>query len=100
MCRECVRVDGWGERVSIERVANHFIFSVESTGALSARELVVEAVRLLGEKARVLAREVGGGEMEGGGGGGGAIPTLSPAATRARMLSTMREGRGAREEED
>jgi DNA-directed RNA polymerase I and III subunit RPAC1 len=35
VCRECVRVPGWGERVRIERVANHFIFTVESTGALT-----------------------------------------------------------------
>ena len=89
---------GWGERVRIERVANHFIFTVESTGALTSRELVVEALRILAGKARELQREVGGAGGGGGGGGGGAIPTLSPAATRGRMLSTMREGRGEAED--
>ena len=99
VCRECVRVPGWGERVRIERVANHFIFTVESTGALTSRELGVEALRILAGKARELQREVGGGGGGGeGGGGGGALPTLSPAAMRARMLSTMREGRGEAED--
>jgi hypothetical protein len=92
VCRECLRVEGWAERVKIERVANHFIFSVESTGALSARELVVEALRILAEKARALQRELGEGGGEGGGGGGG-VPAMSAAAAKARMLSTMREGR-------
>ena len=99
-----MRVPGWGERVAIERVANHFIFSVESTGALTARELVVDALRILAGKAKELLREVrgagagaGGGEGAEGGGAGG-IPTLSFAETRSRMLSTMREGRGENEE--
>ena len=92
VCRECVRVAGWGERVRIERVANHFIFSVESTGALTSRELVVDALRILAEKAKALMREVGSGE------GGAALPVLSPAATKGRMLSTMREGRGEAED--
>ncbi|CAM9179157.1 unnamed protein product [Choristocarpus tenellus] len=34
MCRECIREVGWGEKVSLERVADHFIFSIESVGAL------------------------------------------------------------------
>lgn len=42
MCRECIRTGGWenGDRVKLLRVANHFIFTVESTGCLPPEELV------------------------------------------------------------
>lgn len=40
MCRECIRKDGWDRRVSLKRVARHFIFTVESTGILPPEEIV------------------------------------------------------------
>lgn len=40
MCRECIRKDGWDRRVALKRVANHFIFTVESTGILPPEEIV------------------------------------------------------------
>lgn len=80
VCRECLRPQGgysdWGERVVVERVNSHFIFTVESTGGLPARDLVVEALRVLADKARAVlgamddaaaAAAVG---SSGGGGGG------------------------------
>ena len=42
MCRECIRTDGWSERVKLGRVADHFIFQVESTGILAPEVLVTE----------------------------------------------------------
>lgn len=51
MCRECIRGDGWDERVKLTRVAQHFIFTVESTGCLPPHILVVEAIRELQKKA-------------------------------------------------
>jgi DNA-directed RNA polymerase alpha subunit len=40
MCRECIRKEGWDRRVALKRVANHFIFTVESTGILPPEEIV------------------------------------------------------------
>jgi hypothetical protein len=89
-----MRPVGWNSRVSLERVSNHFIFSVESTGALKSRELVAEAFKILAEKARGLLEFMGGGQGGGGGGGGGGgtIPVLSSAQHKARNLNAaMRE---------
>jgi DNA-directed RNA polymerase I and III subunit RPAC1 len=53
MCRECIRLEGWndGSRVKLLRKADHFIFSVESTGALPAQRIVKEAIKVLRDKA-------------------------------------------------
>lgn len=50
VCRECVREPQWAERVELSRVKNHFIFSVESTGALPAERLVRDALGVLKQK--------------------------------------------------
>lgn len=55
MCRECVRGTAgngkpWKDLVTIHRIMNHFIFSIESTGCLPAAELFSEAVKILNEK--------------------------------------------------
>ena len=42
MCRECIRREGWNERVELRRVADHFIFTVESTGCMTPVDLVKE----------------------------------------------------------
>ncbi|MCO5583486.1 hypothetical protein L7F22_037397 [Adiantum nelumboides] len=56
LCRECVMGEGWDKRVQLRRVKEHFIFSVESTGALSPEVLFVEAVKILEDKCqRILA---------------------------------------------
>ena len=34
MCRECIREPGWSEKVSLTRIADHFIFGIESVGML------------------------------------------------------------------
>lgn len=50
MCRECIRKEGWDEKVQLRRVANHFIFTVESTGCLPPTEIVKMAFQVLKEK--------------------------------------------------
>ena len=42
MCRECIRRDGWSNRVQLRRRANHFIFTVESSGSLHPTTIVKE----------------------------------------------------------
>ncbi|CAI5494311.1 unnamed protein product [Closterium sp. Naga37s-1] len=57
VCRECIREEGWGDYIQLRRKRDHFIFSVESTGALPPSVLFTEAVKLLEQKARRLATE-------------------------------------------
>lgn len=53
MCRNCIiHSDDHAERVKLYRVKNHFIFSVETTGALPPDQLFLEAVKILTKKAR------------------------------------------------
>ena len=47
VCRECIRLDGWADKVRLYRLPDHFIFKVESVGMLSPREIVVEALDIL-----------------------------------------------------
>ncbi len=51
MCRECIRKDGWDERVELKRKADHFIFTVETSGALAPKDIVREGIRKLKQKA-------------------------------------------------
>lgn len=45
-CRECLRPEGWADRVHLRKVNEHFLFRVESTGALPATTLVDMALRV------------------------------------------------------
>lgn len=47
VCRECIRPEKFDKSIKLGRIKDHFIFSVESTGALPARELFKEAVKEL-----------------------------------------------------
>ena len=51
VCRECIRLEGWSEKVRLTRVPEHFIFKVESVGMLAPRDIVKESIRILKEKA-------------------------------------------------
>jgi len=51
MCRECIRLDNWSEKVQLKRKANHFLFSVESSGCLAPEVIVREGISILKEKA-------------------------------------------------
>ena len=42
MCRECIRHEGWNEKVLLRRVADHFIFTVESSGCMPPEDIVRE----------------------------------------------------------
>ncbi|KAG2394741.1 DNA-directed RNA polymerase IV and V subunit 3B DNA-directed RNA polymerase [Vigna angularis] len=51
LCRECIRGGKeWEDRISIRRVKHHFIFCIESTGALPPEVLFTEAVKILEDK--------------------------------------------------
>lgn len=52
MCRECIRAPGWDQKVRLARVRDHFIFSVESTGAYTPEDLFREAVGILQSKCK------------------------------------------------
>jgi DNA-directed RNA polymerases I and III subunit RPAC1 len=90
VCRECLRPEGWAERVVVERIADHYIFEVESTGALPASELVVEALRVLSAKAQTVLNcmDAAAGSAAGPPETGG-IPLLPGA--KARMGAAMKD---------
>ncbi|GAB2279804.1 hypothetical protein Dimus_014443 [Dionaea muscipula] len=50
LCRECIREEGWDQYVALRRKKDHFIFTVESAGALPADVLYTEAVKILEDK--------------------------------------------------
>lgn len=56
--RNVLRHKDLADVVELGRLRNHFIFSVESTGALSSTELVVEALKVLEEKCRSLKSQI------------------------------------------
>jgi len=73
-CGECER-NGFDE-VATSRKAEHYIFSVESTGQVSAPDILLSAVEVLRGKCATLLAILDGpadpdGDGDGGGGGGG-----------------------------
>jgi DNA-directed RNA polymerases I and III subunit RPAC1 len=50
LCRECIREPEHRERIRLSRVKNHFIYTVESVGAIPAKELFREAIKVLMSK--------------------------------------------------
>ncbi|KAI4307843.1 hypothetical protein L6164_030980 [Bauhinia variegata] len=59
LCRECIRGGKeWEDRVSLRRVKDHFIFTIESTGALPPEELFTEAVKILEDKCERVIMEL------------------------------------------
>uniref|UniRef100_A0A158Q872 Dolichyl-phosphate beta-glucosyltransferase n=1 Tax=Elaeophora elaphi TaxID=1147741 RepID=A0A158Q872_9BILA len=52
--RNILRHEDLAEHIELSRIKDHFIFSVESTGALRSAELVVEACKVMEEKCRTL----------------------------------------------
>ena len=48
MCRECIRLPENREKVHLGVIRNDFIFSVESTGCVSAKTLVPRVGRRAG----------------------------------------------------
>ena len=68
MCRECIRLEGWSDKVQLNRTADHFIFTVESTGCMPPETIVREALVVLKNKAVKFIgyaedNSIGGGEQ-------------------------------------
>ncbi|KAK8955080.1 hypothetical protein KSP39_PZI001922 [Platanthera zijinensis] len=57
LCRECIS-GGGEENISLRRVRDHFIFTIESTGALPPEVLFTEAVKILEQKCELLISEL------------------------------------------
>ncbi|XP_057731937.1 uncharacterized protein LOC130947294 [Arachis stenosperma] len=59
LCRECIREGKeWEDRISLRRVKDHFIFTIESTGALPPEVLFTEAVKILEDKCERVITEL------------------------------------------
>ncbi|KAF5204778.1 Dna-directed rna polymerases i and iii subunit like [Thalictrum thalictroides] len=58
LCRECIRGEDWENRVALRRVKDHFIFTIESTGALPPDVLFTEAVKILEDKCERILSEL------------------------------------------
>ena len=58
MCRECIRKEGWDEKVQLRRKADHFIFSVESVGQLDPAVIVKQSIAILKEKSLKFQAEI------------------------------------------
>ncbi|KAG5550965.1 hypothetical protein RHGRI_009400 [Rhododendron griersonianum] len=58
LCRECIREEGWDKYVALHRVKDHFIFTIESTGALPPEVLFTEAVKILEDKCERVITEL------------------------------------------
>uniref|UniRef100_A0A0A9FS57 Si946076e12 n=1 Tax=Arundo donax TaxID=35708 RepID=A0A0A9FS57_ARUDO len=55
LCRECLMGET-GKQIELRRVRDHFIFNIESTGAMPPEVLFTEALKILEEKcARVIS---------------------------------------------
>ncbi|KAK3158156.1 hypothetical protein QOZ80_2AG0133590 [Eleusine coracana subsp. coracana] len=57
LCRECV-MGPTGEKIDLRRVRDHFIFTIESTGAMPPEVLFTEAVKILEEKCERVISEL------------------------------------------
>ncbi|KAF5728477.1 RNA polymerase I subunit 43 isoform 1 [Tripterygium wilfordii] len=58
LCRECIREAKWEKHVALRRVKDHFIFTIESTGALPPEMLFTEAVKILEDKCERVISEL------------------------------------------
>lgn len=58
LCRECIREDEFKQDVALQRVKDHFIFTIESTGALPPEVLFTEAVKILEDKCERVLTEL------------------------------------------
>lgn len=51
MSRECLRHPEFKDKVILKRVPDHFIFQIESVGYFTPDQIVMEAIKILAEKA-------------------------------------------------
>lgn len=52
------RHEGWADKVQLRRVADHFIFSVETVGNIPPEQIVKEAISVLRNKGAMFLEEV------------------------------------------
>jgi len=52
MCRECIRDGPQKDQIKLSKMRDHFIFSIESTGAIDPHDIFVEAADILIGKCR------------------------------------------------
>mmetsp|Transcript_5063 Transcript_5063/g.7558 ORF Transcript_5063/g.7558 Transcript_5063/m.7558 type:complete len:270 (+) Transcript_5063:410-1219(+) len=56
VCRECIREPEWQPRIDISRNKQHFIFTIESTGALAPELIFHMALKVFLEKLEVIKK--------------------------------------------
>nr|WCZ58591.1 DNA-directed RNA polymerases I and III subunit RPAc1 [Andalucia godoyi] len=59
MCRECIREKGWEDKIKLQRLRQHFVFSIESVGMMSATDIFRQATDVLIKKCASLHEDVG-----------------------------------------
>ena len=50
MCRECIREDRFNDKIELGKDRNHYIFTIESIGAIAPEKLFSKALAVLKEK--------------------------------------------------
>ena len=50
LCQHCLHDPEWAEFIQVNRIKNHFIFTIESTGAMRPDVLFEEAIHVLKKK--------------------------------------------------
>jgi len=58
MCRECIRTDDWNKKIKLQRVKDHFIFSIESTGMYKPEEIFEESIKIFMNKLAQLKKDL------------------------------------------
>eukprot|EP01112_Ceratiomyxa_fruticulosa_P021919 TRINITY_DN787_c0_g1_i1.p1 TRINITY_DN787_c0_g1~~TRINITY_DN787_c0_g1_i1.p1 ORF type:complete len:378 (+),score=79.79 TRINITY_DN787_c0_g1_i1:79-1212(+) len=58
MCRECIRDDYFNQRIELARVRDHFIFFIETTGAMKPKVILQEAIKVLISKVDQIFQEL------------------------------------------
>jgi DNA-directed RNA polymerase I and III subunit RPAC1 len=58
LCRECIRDVAWRNAVSINRVKDHFIFTIETVGVISPVDIFRKALVVLSNKADIILSEL------------------------------------------
>jgi DNA-directed RNA polymerase I and III subunit RPAC1 len=58
MCRECIRTEEWNKKIKLQRVKDHFIFSIESTGMYKPEEIFEESIKIFMTKLAQLRKDI------------------------------------------
>ncbi|KAL8131764.1 hypothetical protein AgCh_007619 [Apium graveolens] len=58
LCRECICEDEYKPDVALQLVKDHFVFTIESTGALPPEVQFTEALKILEDKCQRVITEL------------------------------------------